>query len=117
MVDQKHMEKVNRINALPINIAARELMAAQKEPVLSHWIHALQATQLAVEKNLIRIDNPQLKQAVYEIVGRDPLQIAEILGLENLSPEQDLAEIALQVLNSLDLYLTENVQGYPNLQG
>ena len=116
MIDQKYVDKVNQVNKLPINETAYELMAAQREPILTYWIHAVQATQLAVDNNLVMINNPQLQKALYQIGDKDPDKVVKILDLENLNPDQDLAGIARQVLDNLDMYLTETVQGYPNLQ-
>lgn len=117
MIDQNYMEQVATINKMPINQKALELMVQQDEKILPHWIHAIQATRLAVDQNLVTIKNPQLQQAL-ELMDEatDPNHIAKILDLMNIQQTNSLADLACQVLEALDLHLTETAEGYPNLQ-
>jgi hypothetical protein len=117
MIDQNYLNKLKAINQLPINRRAYELMIRHGEKILGHWIHAVQATQLAIDQGLVQIGNPQLKQALALIdETKDPQRIAKILNLENTEPVQNLTELANRVLMLLDLHLTETAEGYPNLQ-
>lgn len=118
MIDQDRMNTIDKINQLPVNQSAYKMIAQHKEPILAHWIHAIQATQLAIEKGLITIKNPQLQQALDLMHDSpDPDYIAQILELEGMEQTADLTSLAGQVLEALDLHLTETSEGYPNLQG
>ncbi len=116
MTEQAYLLKMKEINTMPINKKAYDLMVEQREPIMMDKIHAVQATLLAMDENLVKIKNPQLEQAMYLTYdSKDPEQIVKILDLANLKA-QDLPDLASQILEFLDMHLTETVQGYPNLQ-
>lgn len=118
MYDKAYMDTIGKINRLPVNQSAYEMVAQHNEAISAHRIHAIQATLLAVEKELVTIKNPQLRQALDLMYDSpEPEHIAKALDLNSMERTTDLKHLADQVLEALDMHLTETAEGYPNLQG
>ncbi len=116
-----HPQKLlDRLNQLPINQACRRLMklVGIVPELASLW--ALQIAREAINRRWLTIENPQLELA-FELIERKPPEAAvRVLELEREADDlanQDAGMMAGEILDRLDLYLTEHAEGYPIMHG
>jgi hypothetical protein len=115
MIDKKWINQAKKENRLPINQQAIKFLKEAKEPVDDYHLAALSFLLWAQEAGLIRpVD--LLQDWVDGLLSWTPREVSKFLELKQApvvakNPE----ELADQLLNLLDLALSEKVEGYPPL--
>jgi len=115
MIDKKFLDRVEKINKLPVNQTAKQLLKQVKRVSYPESLYALQLAMWAIESEEIRPKNSMLTETLIGLLREDPERVSEALNLRQIKPVGSPARLANEIIQELHALMIDKVSDYtPN---